>query len=250
VLSAWFDNFFADQPATAEDERIIRDAVNRIPAAKAGSQAAERLLQRASFVLRDKARAAEFFGLADALDDRALTPSWPAEKIRILAARNSLWTYLAPAELPDKSWMTDPSWNDGAWQRGAAGFGAPVNLPSSGIVRAQGFNLRTPVLFRRTMEVSEPSVFAKIKLRLRANDGAVVWINGTEVVRRNVNDESDISRISVTAASGSQRPSVSLHDPDILKPGRNLVAVAVFAAPARTALNQFIFDLVIEGLEK
>lgn len=93
-----------------------------------------------------------------------------------LVRRGAEWAYLDTGRADDR-WR-QLVYDDKAWERGAAELGYeddPVTTVDSGQVTTY---------FRHRFDVSDPSIYRNLILRLKADDGAVVYLNGTEIYRR------------------------------------------------------------------
>ena len=81
-----------------------------------------------------------------------------------------------------------PSFNDSAWLAGTNSIGyetAPGDYAGlfQTSVQAGMYNRASSCLIRIPFVVDKPADFTEWKLRLQADDGAVVWLNGEEVLR-------------------------------------------------------------------
>jgi len=151
-------------------------------------------------------------------------PPPDAETIIVPTAesRPAVWRYTF--DEPPKEWAAR-NFDDGAWQEGAAGFGAPA-----------GAGIRTPwttsdIWMRRTVEIPK-GIKGIVAVRIRHDDDARVFINGIE-------------------AGGVPGATAAYEDVDVspaarasLKPGRNVMAVHC----RQTGGDQFI-DAGIVTLE-
>ncbi|MEW6158868.1 MAG: PKD domain-containing protein, partial [Verrucomicrobiota bacterium] len=101
-----------------------------------------------------------------------------------IISKGAVWKYLADASAPAGNW-TGIDFNDASWKSGPAklGFGAgdeatPIQLPDP--------NQRpTTVYFRRLVNIVNPQEIGSLVFRLRRDDGAVIYWNGTELFREN-----------------------------------------------------------------
>src|SRR5438046_225330 len=98
----------------------------------------------------------------------------------------STWKYLANGTDQGTLWRS-PSFNDGAWPSGPAKLG----YGSGGEATAVSFgpdanNKYITTYFRRAFTVATPALFTGLTLTLQRDDGAVVYLNGTEVFRSNM----------------------------------------------------------------
>ena len=96
-----------------------------------------------------------------------------------LLAEGATWRYLDDADAP-LDWAS-PAFDDSNWSEGPAqlGFGDG----DEATVTASG---RMTTYFRTTFEVDDPTQFNHVALDLVRDDGAAVFLNGTEVVRSNL----------------------------------------------------------------
>src|SRR5690606_4573325 len=80
------------------------------------------------------------------------------------------------------------AFDDSSWSTGRAGFGYGYNNVGHNTVLGDMRNNYVSVYFRKTFTVSSDSIPNALKLRIRIDDGCVVWINGHEVARLHVPD--------------------------------------------------------------
>src|SRR3954468_8944228 len=109
---------------------------------------------------------------------------------RALAAQTvlppgSTWRYLDTGTDLGSAWRA-PAFNDSSWLSGPAplGYGDPVTT-------TVGFggdpNAKYPTTYFRTrFVVNNPSLYGSLEVRLRRDDGGVVYLNGVEVFRSNM----------------------------------------------------------------
>ncbi|MDP6545922.1 MAG: lamin tail domain-containing protein, partial [Phycisphaerae bacterium] len=92
---------------------------------------------------------------------------------------DATWKYLDDGSDQGTMWR-DPGFDDGAWSSGAAilGYG---NGDETTAVTAD----RTTYYFRHTINLQETAI-VNPALNLRADDGAIVYLNGTEILRVNM----------------------------------------------------------------
>src|SRR4029078_1660169 len=98
----------------------------------------------------------------------------------------SSWKYSDKGTNQGTAWRA-PTFNDGAWASGPAqlgyGDGDEATVVSYG-PNAMAKHVTT--YFRRTFTVADPANIAGLTLRILRDDGAVVYLNGTEVFRTNM----------------------------------------------------------------
>src|SRR5712692_6657324 len=107
----------------------------------------------------------------------------------MLILANSTWKYLDDGSNQGSSWR-QPAFNDSSWRSGAAPLGY-VPEEDRRVINTQlnngpfGERIIT-YYFRLAFNVANPGAFANLTLLLRRDDGAIVYLNGTEVARSNV----------------------------------------------------------------
>ncbi len=99
---------------------------------------------------------------------------------------NSSWKYLANGSNQGTAWRAT-SFNDASWSTGTASFG----YGTSGITTtvSYGSNNKKKYIttyFRKSISIADASLYSSFTLNLKRDDGAVVYINGTERFRSNM----------------------------------------------------------------
>src|SRR6185312_3578255 len=104
----------------------------------------------------------------------------------ILVPRGAVWKYLDNGSDQGTAWY-GTNFNDSTWASGAArlGYGGDgeVTTVSYG---PDPNNTYITTYFRRSFVVTNAAAFAALTLNLLRDDGAVVYLNGTEVRRDNM----------------------------------------------------------------
>ena len=125
-------------------------------------------------------------GCSDAGLEDEVVGSDEASLASVLVARGARWRYLDNGTDPGASWK-QPGFADGAWKEGPAqlgyGDGDEATTVSFG---PNGSAKYVTTYFRRAFSVAEPASFGSLRVRLQRDDGAVVYLNGTEVFRSNM----------------------------------------------------------------
>lgn len=154
----------------------------------------------------------------------------------------SPWRYLDQAAAP-AGWRT-VGFDDSAWASGVAelGFGDT----GEGTVLASG---RTTYYFRRTFTGTDVGTLGGLRLDLLADDGAAVYVNGTEVARTNLptGTLTDTTRAPVGLAGNAEDTFVPFAVPgSVLVEGTNTIAVEVHQNAA--ASSDLSFDLRLSAV--
>ena len=164
----------------------------------------------------------------------------------VLIAKGSRWRYLDTGEPPGENWI-DGEFDDSLWLEGPAQLGYGEGDEATRIRFGDDpRNKHITTWFRRAIVVDDPGRLDALKLQLQSDDGAVVYVNGHEVVRFNL-PEGEISPETTTLRSGD--PGFLPYDlnPDELEDGENLIAVEVHQS--RPNSSDVSFDLELIGIE-
>jgi outer membrane protein assembly factor BamB len=156
----------------------------------------------------------------------------PIPVIATLIATNSAWKYLADGSDQGTAWR-ETNFDDSAWPGGPAplGFGDPFIATT--IPGGPSTNHFVTTYFRSHLGVANPSEFRGLALRLMRNDGAVVYLNGTEIFRDNMPTGAVGSvTLALDAVSGAANGVFVLASADapLLRSGDNVFAVEVHQA--------------------
>lgn len=155
-----------------------------------------------------------------------------AEAKRILP-RNAVWKYDDSGKDLGSAWLS-PDFNDQAWKGGKSplGFGDDVSEtdPTLPVGTVVGFgpdaaNKNMTTYFRTTFDVADLSSFTDLTVYIHVDDGAVVYLNGKELLRRGIKDGE---AVTFTTAGKFKPKEESLTLPvSVLKAGRNVLAAEV-----------------------
>lgn len=160
-----------------------------------------------------------------------------------LVAAGATWKYKDDGLAPPADW-TAPGFADSAWPSGPAqlGYGESdeATLVQSGPAGAH----HPTTWFRRAFQVSNPATFHALELRLLADDGADVYLNGVRIHRRFLPQAGvGPGTFAGFALEGpdERRFVGTLVDQRLLVPGTNVLAVEVHQFDA--ASDDLSFDL-------
>lgn len=164
----------------------------------------------------------------------------------VLVPRGSVWRYLDTAVDLGTAWRA-PAYDDSLWPSGLTqlGFG---DGDENGLVNGGPTNQRTPTIyFRRAFNVVDPSAFTLAHTELLRDDGAVVYLNGTEIARHNM--PSGAITFATLASQAVTGPDEGTYfpvafPPGLLLAGTNVVAVEVHQASATSSDLSFDLELV------
>jgi hypothetical protein len=180
-------------------------------------------------------------------DEVSVTLSRPLAQ-QDLIAKGATWRYLDNGSEQGTAWR-GVNFVDTAWKSGVAplGYGDPVTTTVD-----FGPNSTTKYMttyFRHAFNLQSANNVISMVVSLRRDDGAIVYLNGVEIMRSNMPEGAANSTTPASNAvgGGDETAYFSIDvDPSILVAGKNVVAVELHQAnPTSTDLS---FDLDLVGL--
>jgi hypothetical protein len=176
----------------------------------------------------------------------ARAPGHIAAQSAVLVAAGSTWRYLDDGSNQGTAWAAS-GYNDSAWPTGQAqlGYGDGDEATVIGYGGNAGAkNITT--YFRRTFSVLDPSSVGSLALRILSDDGAVVYVNGSEVFRTNMPAggiaSTTLASSTLFDAAESTFVSASIN-PSLLVAGSNVIAVEVHQSDPTSSDLSFDLEL-------
>lgn len=162
-----------------------------------------------------------------------------------LVGSKATWKYLDDGSSPEGWNALD--FNDAKWKSGSAQLGYGDGDEITEISFGPDAKDKYPTTyFRKTFSMDNPEDTIKLTLRLLRDDGAVVYINGVEVVRSNMPAGDITSKTLAGSGIGGGAESTfyeyALYS-DALVKGKNLVAVEVHQSDKGSSDLSFDMDL-------
>ena len=167
-----------------------------------------------------------------------------------LIPAGSSWKYLDDGSSQGNTWVTH-SFSDASWATGPAelGYGDLDEATSIG----WGWNPSNRYItsyFRHSFPVLDTSLFDRLLLRILRDDGAIIYLNGTEVNRTNmptgaVNFETEA--LDNIQFSGESEWHEFILPEGLLIPGNNLLAVEVHQSGGSSTDVSFDLELLAMG---
>ena len=167
----------------------------------------------------------------------------PASAQTVIVATNAAWKYLDDGTDQGTAWraiaFNDSAWSNGVPQLGygdgdettAVGFGPDAN------------NKYITTYFRRTFNLDNAFDLTNVLVRLVRDDGAVVYINGTEVLRDNL-PAGDILFSTVASGAVEDATVFANPSPSLLVNGENTIAVEIHQSGGTSTDISFGFELI------
>lgn len=185
--------------------------------------------------------------------DVAQTPTPPQS----LVARGAVWRYydlgVEPATQGALTWR-DRTYNAAAWAQGPAllGFAGSATANSVATVTRRYVNgvsgtQVTTTYFRHTFSLASTENIAALKLELLRDDGAIISLNGTEILRDNMPAGAVSYATWASAVVGSPAQNTyfekTLDVAHLLRTGENVLAVELHQCNATS--SDLYFDLAL-----
>ncbi len=180
------------------------------------------------------------------------TPATPTTNPVTLVSRGSrsVWSYNDTGVYPGGNWMT-AGFNDAAWRSGGAPLGYSDDNGLMTTTNSYGPNSSSKYIayyYRHYFDITNAASFSSVTFNLRRDDGAVVYLNGTNVYRENM--PATVTHTSTASTNVSGTPTIyraTTFDASALPllEGPNVVAVEIHQNNAGS--SDIILDLEIIG---
>jgi len=157
------------------------------------------------------------------------------------------WSYLDDGTDPGTAWRS-PTFDDSAWATGLAQFG--YGDGDEATVTSFGPNPRVrqvSTYFRKSFEVADVSLIPGVEITFLRDDGAIIYLNGTEIWRDNM-PEGEVDSLTLASTplhAVEERALITfLAGSELLVTGTNVIAVEIHQATMRD--GDMSFDLLLK----
>jgi glucose/arabinose dehydrogenase/PKD repeat protein len=164
-----------------------------------------------------------------------------------LVALGAIWKYLDTGYSLGTTWRNlsflDSGWSSGPAQLGY-GDGDEATVVSYG---GNATNKYITTYFRRKFAVTNAAGYSNVTLRLLSDDGAVVYLNSSELFRDNMPAGTITSTTTALIAIGDTNENVYVNyamDPRLLVNGTNILAVEIHQANRNSSDISFALELL------
>jgi hypothetical protein len=166
--------------------------------------------------------------------------------VQALIQQGATWKYLADGSNQGRAWR-EPDFDDSAWSEGRAelGYGDDdeTTVVPSGPDSSTNF---ITTYFRASFSVESPSSITALEGLLTYDDGAVVYLNGTEIFRINMAPGDPAFNAPAVEGLDYDPAPFSVTTPS-LRPGVNVIAVEIHQSS--TSSSDISFDLMLRGIQ-
>jgi hypothetical protein len=174
----------------------------------------------------------------------ARTDALPAPP-RVFILAGSAWNYWDEGLAPATNWRSATNL---AWSAGTAPLGYGSGERST--VQYGNASDKFPTTYFRKVFSSASTIQSNLALRICFNDGVAVFLNGTEVLRRNLDARAAYGSYATAPNSTQARTWFSYPvPPSLLRAGTNILAVELHRADEDGSLLNFDLQLVEARVE-
>ena len=164
--------------------------------------------------------------------------------VPFLISRHATWRYLDDGSDPGAGWQ-DPAFADDAWLTGRAQFGYGDGDEATVLREFDAMSNKILTFhFRHSFSVASPSAYSNLVVRVQRDDGAIIYLNGTEVFRNNMPlGPIGTTNLAVTALDDEAFHGMQV-SPGLLTAGVNVLAVEIHQANLTSSDVSFDLELL------
>jgi len=151
----------------------------------------------------------------------------------------SEWKFEDSGTYPGTSWLS-PGFDDSAWGQGPTPFGFG-RITNTNVATTVGAVPKVTFYCRRSFEITDVASIVGAAINLQVDDGAIIYLNGVEIVRDNMPD-GPVTSSTPASGNGNEGDFDPFEfDHTLLVEGTNLITAEVHNSSA--ASNDMVFDL-------
>ncbi len=168
-----------------------------------------------------------------------------------LSAPGETWRYLDGGTYPGDGWIS-MDYDDSHWATGSAPLGYGDHQSTFVSYGDDPDNKYVTTWFRKTLAVDDPTAWAQLTLGLLRDDGAIVYLNGSELLRDNMPDgavEADTLAAGTVGGDDETTYFTFSLGASALVAGENILAVEIHQASTTSSDISFDLYLASEGQE-
>ena len=174
----------------------------------------------------------------------------PAPEPVVLVPAASTWSYTFTGTAPAAGWQ-QLGFDDSSWSTGAAPLGwGHANLGTTLVGPPAPAAKPIVSYYATTFDLADPAAVASVTLTTRADDGIVIFVNGVEVARRNLDPgavtNTTYANLAVSAASAVANPFVVTLPASAFAAGANRITAEVHSNYRSTPSASF--EMVVSAV--
>jgi hypothetical protein len=165
-----------------------------------------------------------------------------------LIAPGSRWRYVDDGSDQGTAWRT-ASFDDSTWKSGLAELGYGDSDEMTTIASGPSGNYHITSYFRHNFAAEAVQLIDELKLYLKRDDGAIIYLNGTEIARDNM-PASGVTHTTVAGINSEGDSWIEIPvDPSLLVNGTNLLAAEVHQSGPGSSDVSFDFELRVTAFD-
>jgi endonuclease/exonuclease/phosphatase family metal-dependent hydrolase len=159
----------------------------------------------------------------------------------------SSWKYLDDGSNQGTAWQAN-SYSDASWKSGNGKFG--YGISDAATVVSYGSNSKNKSIttyFRKTVDIADADGFSSYTINVKRDDGVVVYVNGTEVLRNNM-PTGPIAYNTLAASNTNDNgltPKSSTINASAFISGTNIISAEIHQSGITS--SDIAFDLELTG---
>lgn len=167
-----------------------------------------------------------------------------------LIEKGHIWNYLEDQSTPPADWKTSTADYPAPWKSGQNSFGYTSSGASGYAGAATKISYGTPMpmllYFKTVVDIPDASGIYDMSANLVYDDGAVIYINGTEAGRINVTGDGTSASVGTIAGSNPASTVLDLN-PALLRNGKNVIAAVVYNV--NNTSSDLYFDMTVTAYD-
>lgn len=170
---------------------------------------------------------------------------WEVINDPMLLDANAVWRYYDKGNMPAEGWM-DPDYDDGGWKsaEGPLGFNVPSLVKTTiNNKDASGSNIMA-AYFRGSFSIDDSYSNAPLVGSINYNNGAVVYLNGKEILRVGMPVGAVSYDTKATSFVSRYKTAEFRIEPNQLQKGENIIAVELHGNSATN--NSLAFSMTLD----
>ncbi len=163
-----------------------------------------------------------------------------------LIATNTVWKYRDTGTDPGPNWMA-MAYDDSTWAQGAAQLGYGDGDESTVVSYGPNASSKYPTThFRKHFTVTDPVRLGNIRCRVNVDDGAILYLNGTEFARLRLPGGTVTHTNFATALPPTENALETIELPrSLFQAGDNVFAAEVHQAAANSTDLSWAAELIV-----
>ncbi len=161
----------------------------------------------------------------------------------VLVARGAVWRYLANGTTPASTWTTT-AFSDSAWPAGYGELGYGLTGQTTTIPYGSSASAKyITTYFRHSFNVTNPANYPAVAISCKANDGVIVYLNGTEIYRNDMAYGAVTGTQTANSINTDLTYQIAYINPALLLTGSNVIAAEVHQVSGSSPDLAFDLDL-------